>query len=94
MNLRPIGSNMTELTIKNSHCRDCANEDGDIKMLFSYSTPVAYSTVKEDGIRLFFRTSQFYSVTTSRHINKWLNGQDAEKVEQYVIDDVVDGNGH
>ena len=56
MKLNPIGSNMTELSING------------VDVLFSYRTPVACHVPGEG----FYRTAQHYSVTTSKHINKWL----------------------
>jgi len=38
-------------------------------VMFSYSTPVAAHIDGE-----FYRTEQEHSVTTSRHINQWLDG--------------------
>ena len=58
MNLTPIGTNRTQLDLK----------DG-TSVLFSYSTPVAALT--DNG---YYRTSKKWSVTTSRHIDKWLQG--------------------
>jgi len=73
MKLNPIESNMTELEIGNKN------------VLFSYRTPVAYC---ENGVR-FFKTSKKWGVTTSRHINKWLNGANAKEVEQEQLDALV-----
>ena len=55
-------------------------------ILFSYSTPVAgYS---DEGA---FRTDKWYSVTTSKHINKYLGGKDVGKVvPQSYIDQLVE----
>ena len=55
-------------------------------ILFSYSTPVAgYS---DEGA---CRTDKFYSVTTSKHINKYLGGKDVGKVvPQSYIDALVE----
>lgn len=55
MKLKPIQSNMTELTLN----------DG-TQVLFSYQTPVACWV---DG--QFYKTDKKWSVTTTRHINKW-----------------------
>ena len=55
MKIKPIQSNMTELTLA----------DG-TQVLFSYQTPVACWI---DG--QFYKTSYKWSKTTSRHINKW-----------------------
>ncbi len=70
MRLSPIGSNMTELETGNG-----------ISILFSYSTPVA--GWDSEGP---FRTSQYYSVTTSRHINKYLGGKDIGRTvsQEYI----------
>ena len=58
MQLTPIASNMTEI------------ETSEARILFSYRTPVAAYIFGEG----FVKTDQFWSVTTSRHINKWLKG--------------------
>jgi len=57
-----------------------------LSVLFSYETPVA--GWDKDGP---FRTSQFYSVTTSKHINKYFNEFDppARIVPQYYINQIV-----
>jgi hypothetical protein len=57
MNLKPIASNKTELTLG----------DG-TQVLFSYETPVACLINGE-----FFKTSKKWSNTTSRHINSWVH---------------------
>ena len=77
MNLKPIASNQTEVEI------------GDITILFSYSTPVAYHKVGQG----YFRTDRFYSVTTSKHINKWLDGFPAQQVPQEQIEAILEGRG-
>jgi len=59
MRLTPIASNMTEIY----------TGDG-VSILFSYQTPVA-AFVPGKGI---LRTEKFWSVTTSKHINKWIKG--------------------
>ena len=51
-------------------------DKGDRVVLFSYSTAVAV-LLRGDGR---YRTAQKYSVTTSRHINKWLDGVEAKGV--------------
>jgi len=61
MQLTPIASNQTELSFTNG-----------AQVFFSYKTPVAaYCPLKG-----YVRTEKFWSVTTSRHINKWLKGVD------------------
>ena len=76
MQLNPIGSNMTEV------------ETSEARILFSYRTPVA-AYIYGEGVpiagemyRGFVRTAKWWSVTTSRHINKWLDGGTAEEVSQ------------
>lgn len=71
MKLKPLASNMTELTLN----------DG-TTILFSYQTPVAAHRPGEG----FMVTDQHYSQTTTRHINKWLGGAPAVKVSQSVIE--------
>ena len=80
MKLVPIKANQTELHLN----------DGTV-VLFSYKTPVAGFT-PDVG---FFRTEEFFSTTTSRHINNYLRGEglnpeEVEKVPQSQIDTVVD----
>lgn len=55
MQLTPIASNMTEV------------ETNDARILFSYKTPVAAYIFGEG----FVKTEKYWSVTTSKHINKW-----------------------
>ena len=75
MQLTPIASNMTEV------------ETSEARILFSYRTPVA-AYVFGDG---FVRTEKWWSVTTSRHINKWLDGGTAKEVSQTYLDNLVQG---
>jgi len=70
MKLKQIGSNQTELDL------------GFAQVFFSYETPVAARLT--DGSLV--RTDERYSVTTTKHINKWLQGCDCEIVSQYRID--------
>ena len=70
MKLYQKGSNQIELDLGFAH------------VFFSYETPVAARLT--DGTLV--RTDQWYSATTSKHINKWLNGCDALTVSQYRID--------
>jgi hypothetical protein len=67
MKIKTIASNMTEL-----HTDDAV-------ILFSYETPVA-ALRKSD--HEYLRTDLFWSQTTSRHINKWLHGVEAQTVSQ------------
>jgi len=70
MKLKQIGSNMTELDM------------GFAQVFFSYETPVAARLT--DGSLV--RTAERYSVTTTKHINKWLDGCEALTVPQERID--------
>ena len=79
MKLNPIASNMTEVEVGNK------------KVLFSYKTPVAYVSY-EDEKCCFFRTSKYWSATTSRHINKWLRSFSnaiAREIDQEILDGLV-----
>ena len=75
MQLTPIASNMTEI------------ETDSARVLFSYRTPVAAYVFGEG----FVRTENWYSVTTSRHINKWIGSKDVtvRLVTQSYLDDLV-----
>ena len=73
MQLRPIASNMTQLDLNNGY-----------QVLFSYQTPVA--CLSDNG---YYRTSKKWSVTTSRHINKWLDGVLAKEQPQEFFDSLV-----
>ena len=70
MKLINIGSNQTEIDL------------GFAQVFFSYETPVAARLT--DGSLV--RTDERYSVTTTKHINKWLQGCDALTVSQDRID--------
>ena len=74
MQLTPIASNMTEI------------ETSEARILFSYRTPVAAYVFGEG----YVRTEKWWSVTTSRHINKWI-GKDVptEEVSQTYLDNLV-----
>ena len=75
MKLKQIGSNQAELTTNG------------MVVLFSYSTPVA--AMLPSG--RYVKTSTKYSVTTTKHINKWLQGvgDSVELVEQSFIDNLT-----
>lgn len=80
MKLNPIGPNQTEVT----------TVDGQI--FFSYRTPVAAILAKApegmpEGCTVV-RTSKSWSRTTSRHINKWLDGLNAEEMPQDFFDNL------
>ncbi len=77
MKLKPIGANQTEIVIETGHVPT--------RILFSYKTPVA--AVTGGG---FYRTSQKWSKTTSKHINNWFAGNThvTEKPQSF-FDDLV-----
>ncbi len=60
-------------------------EIGTGTIFFSYNTPVAANI---DG--KFYRTDKHWSVTTSKHINRWLDGRTAEKMPQSYFDTLSD----
>jgi hypothetical protein len=63
MKINNVGSNMTEL----------ATNSGAV-VLFSYSTPVAAMLPSGQ----YIKTDKKYSATTTRHVNKWLQGVSAD----------------
>jgi hypothetical protein len=67
MKVKSLGSNKTELELT------------DLRILVSYQTPVAAIRYNGTGA---LRTSEFHSVTTSKHINQWLkdNGYNPNEV--------------
>lgn len=68
-----IGSNQLEI------------QHGENLYLVSYQTPVAVY-IKNAG---YFRTTTKFSRTTSKHINKWLNGATAGDIPQNVLEDMM-----
>ena len=73
--------NMTEIVLNNN-----------VKVLFSYKTPVAY--IDDQSNRLHYKTSHYWSKTTTSHINKWfslngLNKDDAISINQSGLDNLT-----
>ena len=64
MRIKNIGSNQTAVVSK-------LPNGGTVEVLFSYETPVAVR-----GPTLDYKTDRRWSVTTSKHINKFLAGID------------------
>ena len=60
-----------------------------VQVLVSYSTPVAAYLPYGDGSG-YVRTETYYSKTTSRHINAWLENVATEKVNQSVLDKLIE----
>lgn len=76
LSIKPVASNMT-LVDTNKYI-----------VLFSYSTPVAsYDKTTHD----YYRTAKRWSMTTSRHINKWLDGVKAVEQPQDYFDNLLGG---
>ena len=74
MKLRRIGYNQTVVEYNNGS-----------EVFFSYDTPVAARLQDYE----YLRTQDFYSKTTTRHINKYLDGVNAKKVSQQTINNLV-----
>ncbi len=75
MKLNQVTQNQTEIEL------------GDRTVFFSYSTPVAVF-VPGQGVKV---TEQYHSVTTSKHINQFVQRTGAktvEKVPQSFLDDL------
>jgi hypothetical protein len=77
LSVKPLASNMTLLETP-AHI-----------VLFSYATPVASF---DKGNYSFNRTSKKWSMTTTRHINKWLDGAKAIEQPQTYFDDLLGGS--
>ena len=59
------------------------------RVLFSYRTPVAYY---ENG--KFYKTTRYWSKTTSRHINSWqkdcyIAPHEAIEIDQSILDNLL-----
>lgn len=74
MQLKRIAVNQTEVVLNNG-----------TKVFFSYDTPVAAQLPDYE----YVRTSTKWSVTTSKHINKWLDGVNATTVSQDILDNLA-----
>ena len=68
MKIKRLGETSTEIVLRDGTC-----------ILVSYETPVAMYCPLESK---FFRTDRFWSVTTSKHINKWLPDSKVDTIEQ------------
>jgi hypothetical protein len=73
MKLEKIGVSKTLLTLSSGS-----------EIFYSYNTPVAAQVAGD-----FYKTKEYYSKTTSKHISQYLNGRDAEEVEQSFINQIV-----
>ena len=77
MKLKQLGSNKTQVTYD--------LHTGKMDVLFSYETPVA-AWLPNRG---YIRTNQKFSVTTTKHINQWLQGAEAYEVPQSQLEELV-----
>ena len=77
MKLTPIAANQTSVSFN----------DG-TEVFFSYKTPVA-AYLPDKG---YVKTDKFYSVTTSRHINKWLPTSDVLEVSDTFLKQLAGDN--
>ena len=76
MKLTPIAANQTEVSYNNG-----------TQGFFRYRTPVA-AYVPSQG---YIRTAKKWSSTTSRHVNKWLNGvNNVIEVPQEQLEELVE----
>lgn len=74
MELKRIkGTNATQIRMSNG-----------VTVLYSYSTPVALCIG-----HTYYRTNKRWSVTTSKHINKWLDGVNAISVDQAALETII-----
>ena len=71
MKIKQLAPNQTEI-----------HKDNGTIVFVSYETPVAAFV---DGYR-WVRSAEKYSVTTSKHVNKWLAGLTVETVPQARLD--------
>lgn len=76
LSVKPLASNMTLL------------ETPKHIVLFSYATPVASF---DKSTYSFNRTAKKWSMTTTRHINKWLDGATAKEQSQDYFDNLLGG---
>ena len=73
MKLERLGASKSLLTLSSGS-----------EIFYSYNTPVACKVSGD-----LYRTKEYYSRTTSKHISQYLNGRDAEEVEQSLINQIV-----
>ena len=73
MRLERLGANKSLLTLSSGS-----------EIFYTYNTPVAAKFSGE-----FYKTNEYYSRTTSKHITQYLNGRYAHPVEQSFINQIV-----
>ena len=69
MKLERLGTSKSLLTLSSGS-----------EIFYSYNTPVACKVSGE-----FYKTNEYYSRTTSKHITQYLNGRYAHSVDQSFI---------
>ena len=74
MKIKRLGANKTLLALPSGS-----------EAFFSYDTPVAFHMHSGE----IFKTEEYYSRTTSKHITQYLNGRKAEAVPQSMINQLV-----
>ena len=79
------------MKIKNYGSNQTVVQENGLQVLYSYETPVALISRINGEVRIY-RTEQFHSVTTSKHINKFLRTEyrgekPVENLPQSVLDD-------
>lgn len=78
MNIKRIGKTSAQIV---------KTEQGEI--LFSYETPVAARLLSSQGM-VYYKTDKFHSVTTSKHINKFIHKDlPVQVMDQSFFDDLV-----
>ncbi len=78
MNIRPLGKNQTVVTLPNQD-----------EVFYSYSTPVA-GWVCGKG---FWRSTEFFSTTTSRHVGKYANTANVRELSPEETAALLEGYG-
>ena len=73
MKLERLGESKTLLTLSSGS-----------EIFYSYNTPVACKVSGE-----FYKTNEYYSRTTSKHITQYFNGRYAHPVEHSFIHQIV-----
>ena len=72
-----------ETTTAGSNKTEVEFTDG-TTVFFSYETPVAL----QDADGNYFKTEDFWSVTTSKHINQWLKSRGADYCDTLTQDSI------
>ena len=73
MKLERLGTSKSLLTLSSGS-----------EIFYSYNTPVAAQVAGE-----LYKTKEYFSRTTSKHITQYLNGREAEAVPQSMINQLV-----